>query len=58
MVEGEIFNKRLWEHNSQLRENGVFTIGSYTTVLNPLPILNRSRNETSILNSIHLCVIM
>ena len=58
MTEGNIYNKRLWRRNDQVRENGVLTIGYYITVLNPLLILNRLGNEIPILKSRHLAVIM
>ena len=38
--------------------NGVLKIGSHITVLNPLPILNRLRNEILIIDSRYLAVIM
>ena len=58
MIERNISNERLLGRNYQVRYNGVFTIGSYITILNPLTILNRLGNEIPILESRHSDTIM
>ena len=58
MIEGKSYNKRLWGRNSQVHDNGVLTIGSYITVLNPLLIPNRLGNEIPIVGYRSLDVIM
>ena len=58
MVEGNSSNESFWGHNSKVRDNGVLKIGSYITILNPFPTLNRLGNEIPILESRHSAVIM
>ena len=58
MIGGKIYKEILWGRNSQIRYNGVFAIGYYIIILNPLPILNRLENETSIIESRHLAMII
>ena len=58
MVEGNSSNESFWGQNSKLRDNGVLKIGSYITILNPLPILKRLVNKIPIIKSRYPAVIM
>ena len=58
IIKGNSSNERLWGVNSLVRDNVVFTISAYITILHPFHILNRLGNETPILESIHSSVIM
>ena len=58
IIEGKSSNERLWGRNYQVCYNGVLTIGTYITILNHFPILNRLVNEITILESRHSAVIM
>ena len=58
MIERKSSNERLWGRNYQVCYNGVLTIGTYITILNHFPILNRLVNEITILESRHSAVIM
>ena len=49
MIKVNSYKKRLWGLNSQVRDNSILTIGSYITIFNPLPILNRLGDEIPIL---------
>ena len=57
-IEGNISNERLWVSNSQICDNGVFTIGSYIKILYSFSIINRLGKEIPILEYRHLAVIM
>ena len=58
MVEGNSSNESFWGHNSKVRDNGVLEIGSYITILNPLPTLKRLVNKIPIIKSRYPAVIM
>ena len=51
MIEGRSLNERLWIQNPQLHDNGMITIGTSLSILNPIPIQNQLGNEIPILES-------
>ena len=58
IVEGKNMNDKLWARYPLLRDNGVVTIGTYITILNPLPITMKFCNEIPIIECRGGCFVM
>ena len=57
IVENKNLNDKLWNRFAILRDNGVVTIGSYITILNPLPITNFFYNEVPSIETRGGCIV-
>ena len=58
IVEGNSMNDKLWSRYPLLRDNGVVSVGTYITILNPLPITSRFCNEIPIVETRFGCIVM
>ena len=58
MVEGKRMNDQLWSKFPLLRDNGVVTIGSYISVMNPNPITTMFCNEIPLIECHWGCIVM
>ena len=57
IVEGNSMNDKLWSRYPLLRDNGVVSVGTYISILNPLPITSRFCNEIPIVESRFGCIV-
>ena len=57
-MEGKNVNDRLWSRYPLLRDNGVVTIGTYITIINPLPITTMFCNEIPMIECRGGCFVM
>ena len=58
IVDGKNMNDKLWERYPLLRDNGIVTIGTYITILNPFPITMKFYNEIPIIECCGGCFVM
>ena len=58
IVEGKSVNDRLWSRFPLLRDNGVVSIGTYITIINPLPITKMFCNEIPMIECRGGCFVM
>ena len=58
IIESNHVNKFLWKRESELRDNGVLTIGTCIAILNPLPIKALLGGKVPIIESRGSCIIL
>ena len=57
IIENNNQNDKLWNKYTLLRDNGVVTIGTYITILNPLPITNWFYNQIPMIECRGGCIV-